>query len=328
MLPAGACALPLLDTGPLPPTHPPRSHILTQRLPSTPRWGASAGMPGRTLVPAPVVAAGSPAMAAVRVGRLAAGGLRCVMVKDEFAQSACPSNRLFSQESCWEGGCAMAPMKDMKKYLLLMKKYRQEKKFINNIMKKQTKKKKTKKQPAPRKYKGVFWSSTRGVWFAQKTYPEGHKPRQEYLGCHKDQRKCAELLTSQKCSLEDLLLDRSAPEGNMPQLYKGVFFRKKKKRWQAQVTHPPGHRPRQEVVGTNFRSQKAAAEALAEHLNVTVQSLRLRKEVFYSGSLAKKKALKNFKVLQNMFVKKNMIPGKIFHGWVGILEFGGSQLLL
>ena len=80
------------------------------------------------------------------------------------------------------------------------------------------------------------------------------------------------------------------------------------------------------MVGQAFKSQKAAAEALAKHLNVTLGSLRLRKKGFYRGSLAVKKALKNFRVLQNMWVKKHMIPGEIFHGGVGILELGGSPL--
>ena len=213
-----------------------------------------------------------------------------------------------------------------------MKRLWQKKKFINNIMKKQmnkTKKKMLKneyRQPEPRKYKGVFWRSVHGHWWAQKTYPPGHKPRQAYVGCHKVQRKCAELLARcLKCPLERLLIDRSAQEGNVPRLYQGVFFHAKKKRWMAQATYPPGHKPRQEMVGQNFNSQKAAAAALAKHRNCKLGSLRLQKEGFYrSGSLAVKKALKNFRVLQNMWVKKHMIPGEIFQGGVGIQELGGS----
>jgi hypothetical protein len=221
----------------------------------------------------------------------------------------------------------------MTKYLLLMKRYWQKKKFINNIMKKQmnkTKKKMLKKkykQPEPRKYEGVFWNGAHGQWWAQKTYPPGHKPRQAYVGCHKVQRKCAELLAQySECRAPLKRLDRGAQEGNVPRLYAGVFFRKEKKLWVAQATYPPGHKPRQEMVGQSFNSQKAAAQALAKHLNCTLGSLRLRKDGFYRGSLAVKKALKNFRVLQNMWVKKHMIPGEIFHGGVGILELGGSPL--
>ena len=200
------------------------------------------------------------------------------------------------------------------------------KKQMNKTKKKMLKKKYF-KQPERRKYKGVFWKSAHGHWRAQKTHPPGHEPRQEYVGCHKVQRKCAELLAhSLKCPPKDLLIDRSAREGNVPRLYAGVFFHKAKKRWVAQATYPPGHKPRQEMVGQGFNSQKAAAEALAEHLDVTLGSLRLKKKEFYRGSLAVQKALKNFRVLQNMWVKKHMIPGEIFHGGVGILELGGSPL--
>ena len=146
---------------------------------------------------------------------------------------------------------------------------------------------------------------------AQKTHPKGREPRQEYIGCHVSQRECAELLAKNlKCSSADLLVGRSDPEGRVPRLYKGVFYHIIKKRWIAQITHPAGHKPRQEPLGQGFPSQKAAAKALAEHLGVTLVSLRLKKAEFYTGALASRKALQNFQVLQQVWVKKKMIPGR------------------
>ena len=78
-----------------------------------------------------------------------------------------------------------------------------------------------------------------------------------------------------------------------PRLYTGVFFAKEKKRWIAQATYPPGHKPRQEMVGQGFNSQKAAAEALAKHRNCTLGSLRLNKKA--TNKNIQKKAMKDKK---------------------------------
>ena len=217
----------------------------------------------------------------------------------------------------------------MKMHIMLMKRYRQQKKKTAESMKQQKKmnvngvKKSMKKtqslaarktqfnQPEPRKFRGVVWNKRIGVWMAVQTHPPGHKPRQEYWGCRSSQAKCAELLAKQlKCSVKDLLLDRNAREGKTLRLYKGVFYHVMRKRWMAQVTYPAGHTPRQEIVGQGFSTQKAAAQALAVHLGVDLGSLRLKKEEFYWSGMADRKALGNFKVLQNLFVKKKMIPGR------------------
>jgi hypothetical protein len=166
------------------------------------------------------------------------------------------------------------------------------------------------KQPEPRRYKYVFWNVFAGLWWAQKTNPAGHIPRQTYVGSGQSQKKCAEMMAvALKCTLLDLLLDRRETEGNQPRLYKGVFYHKRKKCWMAQVTHPVGHKPRQEFVGQGFKTQKAAAEALAEHLGQKVSFLRHKKHDFYKGAVAVRRALKNFQVLQKLWVKKKMIPG-------------------
>jgi len=179
------------------------------------------------------------------------------------------------------------------------------------------------KQPEPRRYDGVFWKSGLGKWMAQKTNPPGQMPRQEYLGIASKQKQCAEMLAAaKKCSLSDLLIDRAKPgekpEGNKPRLYKGVFYHKQKKHWMAQVTHPPGHTPRQECIGQAFRTQVAAARCLAEHLGVTVSQLRYKKHEFYRAGMACRKALQNFKALHNPWVKKKMIPGRIISQSLGV----------
>ena len=179
------------------------------------------------------------------------------------------------------------------------------------------------KQLEPRKYDGVFWKSGLGKWMAQKTNPPGQIPRQEYLGIASKQKQCAEMLAAaKKCSLSDLVTDRAKPgekpEGNKPRLYKGVFYHKQKKHWMAQVTHPPGHTPRQECIGQAFRTQVAAARCLAKHLGVTCSKLRYKKHEFYRAGMACRKALQNFKVLHNLWVKKKMIPGRIISQSLGV----------
>ena len=179
------------------------------------------------------------------------------------------------------------------------------------------------KQPEPRRYDGVFWKSGLGKWMAQKTNPPGQMPRQEYLGIVSKQKQCAEMLAAaKKCSLSDLLIDRAKPgekpEGNKPRRYKGVFYHKQKKHWMAQVTHPPGHTPRQECIGQAFRTQVAAAQCLAEHLGVKTCELRYKKHEFYRAGMARRKALQNFKALLNPWVKKKMIPGRIISQSLGV----------
>ena len=237
--------------------------------------------------------------------------------------------------------------KSMKMHIMLMKRYRQQKKKTAESMKQQKKMnvngvkksmKKTQslaarisktpfKQPEPRKFRGVVWNKRIGVWMAVQTHPPGHKPRQEYWGCHSSQAKCAELLAKQlKCSVKDLLLDRNAREGKALRLYKGVFYHVMKKRWMAQVTYPAGHTPRQEIVGQGFSTQKAAAQALAVHLGVDLWALRLKKEEFYRSGMAVRKALGNFKVLQNLFVKKKMIPGRAICLTLGWVSFNWREI--
>ncbi len=123
-------------------------------------------------------------------------------------------------------------------------------------------------------------------------------------------RRCGELVSYERCSAQDLRLAGSSGdrEHNSPRLYKGVFYRKKAKKWVAQITHPLGHCPRQEVV-CQASTQKAAAEAMAARRRVKVGTLLMKKQQFYQGHQAMMCAKKKFKVLSKIFVKKPKLPG-------------------
>jgi len=185
------------------------------------------------------------------------------------------------------------------------------------------------KQPQARQYRGVIWHKQVGMWMAVRTWPLGHEPRQEFLCFSKSQKKCAEKLAQKKrCSVQSLRIGNASSgpgkaEKNTVRLYRGVFYRRQQKVWVAQITHPCGHRPRQEVVGSKYPTQKAAAEAMAKALNklrlkkklsnqgqkVTVGKLRLNKKLIYQGHIAMQQAIKKFKVLNKLFVKKKLFPG-------------------
>jgi hypothetical protein len=42
------------------------------------------------------------------------------------------------------------------------------------------------------KYHGVFWCAKRKLWVAQRTFPEGHVPRQKFIYASKSEKECAE----------------------------------------------------------------------------------------------------------------------------------------
>ena len=79
----------------------------------------------------------------------------------------------------------------------------------------------------------------------------------------------------------------------------------------AQVTHPRGHQPRQENVGQSYMTQEAAAKALAAHLGVPTRNLLYKKAEFYKSLVAVMKAMKIFKLLQESWVRRKWIPGKL-----------------
>ena len=202
-------------------------------------------------------------------------------------------------------------------------------------VKKHSKNKKS-DQPEARKYKGVFWNSRLEEWMAQKTFPPGHQPRQAYVGKHKNQKTCAELLArTLKCAVNELLMDKKRrsgakrveqsdrEDGSKPRQYRGVFYNTAKKCWQAQLTHPPGHEPRQETMGS-FLTQEAAAKALATRVgHGRTQKMRYKKAEFYKAPMAVEKALRIFQVLHDPWIKKKMIPGvSITRGLFIIQHYG------
>jgi hypothetical protein len=99
-------------------------------------------------------------------------------------------------------------------------------------------------------------------------------------------------------------------EKKTTRFYKGVFFRKHKKKnpWVAQITLPKGMKPRQRVVGY-YSNQREAALALAKALGVNLNSLRMKKKQIFKGMHAIQGAKKKFKMLQEVWVRKKMYPG-------------------
>ncbi len=188
-------------------------------------------------------------------------------------------------------------------------------------------------QQEPRRYKGVFWSTTRGMWMAQITHPPGCVPRQEYVegSWHKDQKKSAEARARVlKCKVADQLLPGLGPvEKNTPRLYHGVIWREEYQAWTAQITFPAGHVPRQMTVGWNYSSQKEAATAKAKKMTElkmkkpdgkktkwTLADVRMKKAKVYQGEVAMHGQVKKFKIWSRLFVKrtaeKSWIPGSVY----------------
>ena len=181
------------------------------------------------------------------------------------------------------------------------------------------KKKKQKPQPEPRRYTGVFWNSSRGQWTGQKTHPEGHKPRQQQVCWDLDQKKCAvKLARILKVDRDELLLPGLGPvEADGARLYSGVGFSEDTCYWFAQITMPPGTKPRQVSVGRRFSSQKEAAVALYKKMNELkvkdedgraktwkLSDLSMKKAEVYKGRQAMMGQVSKFKFWSGLFVKK------------------------
>lgn len=132
---------------------------------------------------------------------------------------------------------------------------------------------KRKKKKRSSKYKGVYWHEQSGCWRAQVLVkPYGvERGYQKVLGNYPTQKAARDAIEEWKPKPKKTMMMGETKQKRRKiteeqSLYHGVFYDRRagyNKRWAAQITGPPGKKPRQEVIG-HFSSMQEAGQALAK----------------------------------------------------------------